>query len=218
MSRNYLPRDMIVVHRSPMSRNLSEVPHTVIGASYYGVILPPEVDAKMLQVWAGIDALELDVRAGLAKKYGLAVPGGIGVPPTYKTPVEKWEPLDLQRASNFDAWTAGTRKGIRAYVEASPAWKWVGSNSLAAYKQAESWEEDLTKWRSEWRNAGVGLTAPEPSVNAKANVDFGAITDALKVAVLGLGIYAGYRVFMTFGKSKPDAAPAAPSAPAAQKV
>lgn len=219
MSREILPRGEEI--RPPLTRDYTEF-ETIIGLDYYGIVLPPDVEAYMLRLWAQINALENDLRVFYSTKYGATVPGTDTAPPAYKTPPEKWEPSDLSFVQAFDKWVAGYRQFARDYIEGSckpdmnpvlwaacrdahVAWQWAGSNSLTVYKQTEAYEKQYTDWRAQTAARGIQINAPEAK-DAVTKVDLKAAGDALgsvvKWATIGVLGFAAFKVYQGMAPAK----------------
>lgn len=207
--------------RVPLARDFREF-ETVVGVDYYGVILPPEVEAYMLRLWAQINALENDLRTFFGKKYGVSAAGTNTAPPTYSTPASKWSPGDLQFAMDFDIWVNQYRQFARDYIDGKcrpdmnavvfaacrdlhVAWQWAGSNSLNAYKQTEAYEKQYTDWQAKAKAIGVTVIAPDAK-SAVTKLDLGkgleGVGDILKLVVIGGIVYVGYQVFKTVAPSR----------------
>lgn len=219
MSRGILPRGEEI--RPPLARDYIEH-ETIIGLDYYGVILPPDVEAYMLRLWAQVNALENDLRSHFSIKYGADGPGTDTTPPKYKTLPEKWEPGDLSFAQDFDKWVAGYRKFAREYIDGSctsdmnpivwaacrdahVVWQWAGNNSLNAYKQTEAYEKQYTDWRLQAIGRGMKVSAPEAK-DAVTKVDLKTageqIGTIVKWAAIGVIGYAGYRIYTGMAPAK----------------
>lgn len=166
---------------------------TVVGLDYYGVILPPEVESKIGKINGEVDALENDLRTFFATKYGTNPDKKPSEPGYYKTPADSWAAGDLQFAKDFDTWATNYRKWAGDYIAMSTAEKWILSNSLAAYKEAEGWEAQLAEWQKKAKTLGVNVTSPTPVSNV-TKVDVAEFGSAIKWIAIGVAAYLGIKV------------------------
>lgn len=219
MSRSPLYRDFdpsqrvllgrVDEQRPPLLRQYDEIQ---IGVDYYGIVLPPEVEAYIRRIWAQVDALESALWAFFGKKYGLIKPpGGPGQPPTYKD--TNWAEDDLKLAQSFDSWANGFKTFGRYYIEGDcggktgvsrsacmtshAAWQWIASNSLAAYKECEAYEKQSTDWKNLLNKKGVEVTSADAH-SAVTKLDIGggimSLAELAKWVVIGGVAYVGYKV------------------------
>ncbi len=174
----------------------------VVGLDYYGIILPSEVEAFMTRLLVEVATFENDLASHFAGKYG-------------ETPAAKWESEDLQFFNNFRLWASQYREFANNYINGAcrpdmppvvkqacyakhSAWQWVASNSLAAYKQTEAYEGQLSEWRKMAKERNVSVASPSP-VSAVTKLPDGVgsdIASIVKWVAIGAVGYMGLKVVL----------------------